>query len=52
VKSLIYLFAIVGSTAGSYLPVLFGVSMLSPISILGGLVGGIAGIWLALKLDY
>jgi hypothetical protein len=52
VKSMIYLFAIIGSTVGSYVPAIFGASLLSPISLIGGLVGGIAGIWLALRMDF
>ncbi len=49
-KGLIYLGAAIGSMAGSYLPVLFGSSFFGGWSILGGLVGGIAGIWVAIKL--
>jgi len=45
-KQLILLFATVFSIAGAYVPVLFGDNdMLSGWSILGGLVGGIFGIW-------
>lgn len=45
-KQLILLFATVFSIAGAYVPVLFGDSdMFSGWSILGGLVGGLFGIW-------
>lgn len=49
-KGYIYLCAGVGSLAGSYLPVLFGSSFFGGWSILGSLIGGIAGIWVATKL--
>jgi uncharacterized membrane protein YfcA len=46
-KKAILLFATVFSIAGGYVPVLFGDSdLLDGWSILGGLVGGIFGIWL------
>ncbi len=41
---------ILGSIVGGYLPVLFGVSVFSFISILGNGLGGILGILIALKL--
>jgi hypothetical protein len=50
-KGYIYLCLGIGSTIGSYLPVLFGSSFISGWSILGGIVGGIAGIWLGVKLN-
>lgn len=48
-KGLILLFVTIFSTVGSYVPVLLGDDggFLSGWSILGGLVGGIFGIWLA-----
>lgn len=46
-KKLILFFASVGGLAGGYLPYLFGDrDMFDGWTILGGLVGGIAGIWL------
>jgi len=49
-KGLIYLGATVGGVIGSYVPVvLFHSGELSGASILGGLVGGIAGVWVAYK---
>ncbi|MDB5161364.1 MAG: hypothetical protein JWO96_744 [Candidatus Saccharibacteria bacterium] len=50
-KGLIYLFITVGGIIGSYIPVLFGASGLSFWSILGGTVGGIAGIFAAIKFN-
>jgi len=45
-KKVILFFATVFSIAGGYLPVLFGDSnLLDGWSILGGLIGGFAGIW-------
>ncbi len=49
-KGYFYLCAGIGSLAGSYLPVLFGSSFFGGWSILGGLIGGLAGIWAATKL--
>jgi hypothetical protein len=52
-KAYIYLWIFIGSTVGSYLPVLFHQSFLSAASIIGGVIGSFAGIWLALKTkDY
>jgi hypothetical protein len=46
-KRTILLFASVFGFMGAYVPVLFGDNdMLSGWSILGGLVGGLFGIWL------
>ena len=46
-KKLILFFATVGMIGGSYVPVLLGDrELLSGWSILGGLIGGIAGIWI------
>lgn len=45
-KQIILLSATIFGIAGAYVPVLFGdTDMLSGWSILGGLVGGIFGIW-------
>jgi hypothetical protein len=40
----------IGSTVGGYAPVLFGVSSFSFTSLATSLVGGLFGIWLAVKL--
>lgn len=41
----------VGSAAGAFLPVLLGdASLLDGWSILGTLVGGLAGVWLGYKV--
>ena len=51
-KGTIYLAATVGGLIGGYLPViLFGAGSLSVWSILGSLVGGVGGIWGAVKLN-
>ena len=45
-KKVLLLFALIFSTIGAYVPVLFGDSLLDEWSIVGGLVGGLFGIWL------
>lgn len=46
VKLFIYIGIFVGSIVGSYLPVLlFNVNMLSFISIVGGVIGSIVGLF-------
>jgi hypothetical protein len=49
-KTLIMFGAFVGSCAGSYIPVLWGDSLLSMTSLLLATVGGFAGIWIAYKI--
>lgn len=49
-KTLVMGGMIIGSIIGGYLPVLFGSSLFSFISILGNGLGGILGILFALKL--
>jgi phage tail tape-measure protein len=49
-KGLIYLGIGVGGAIGSYVPALFGQDMISVASIIGGLVGSIAGLWAGYKL--
>lgn len=49
-KRLVGLGMIIGSTLGAYVPVWFGASTLSYQSVLGALIGGILGIWAAVKL--
>jgi hypothetical protein len=50
-KGLLYLCITIGGLIGGYLPVLFGASGLSLISIFGSAIGGFAGIWVAYRLD-
>lgn len=45
-----YIIVSLGMGLGSYLPVLFGQSLLGGWSILGGFVGGICGVVLFAKL--
>lgn len=40
----------VGSTIGGYLPTFIGQSQFSVASILGGLVGGVAGVFVARRI--
>jgi hypothetical protein len=49
-KKLTMFGAIVGSCAGSYIPVLWGGSLLSISSLLLATVGGFAGIWIGYKI--
>jgi hypothetical protein len=50
-KSLIWIGVFVGSTAGSFIPVLWGASVLGVSSILWSTIGGLAGIWGGYKLS-
>ncbi|MDQ5932350.1 MAG: hypothetical protein WBK76_02870 [Candidatus Saccharimonadales bacterium] len=50
-KQLALLGAILFGAIGSYVPALFGdTNLLSGWSILGGMVGGLFGIWVGVKL--
>jgi hypothetical protein len=49
-KKTIMLGMVFGSTIGGYIPTLFGVGTFSLISILGGFIGGMLGIWLTFRL--
>ena len=49
-RSMIGLCAGFGSVVGGYVPVLWGASSLSLISIVFGVIGAVAGIWLAVRL--
>ncbi|MFA6183695.1 MAG: hypothetical protein WC682_01170 [Parcubacteria group bacterium] len=49
-KGLIIIFVIVGSSLGSYVPVLWGDSVFSIASILFSAGGGFAGIWLGYQI--
>lgn len=48
-KSLIMIGALVGSTAGAYLPSLWGAGVFTFSSVVASLVGGILGMWLGVK---
>jgi hypothetical protein len=50
-KLIIGLGMFLGSSIGSYIPVLWGGSVFSLISIFFGLVGGVAGIWLGYRFS-
>lgn len=45
-KSAIMIGMAIGSTIGGYVPTFFGADAFGLVSVLGGLVGGILGIWL------
>jgi hypothetical protein len=49
-KSMIGLCAGFGTFAGGYVPELWGASSLSLTSLLFGALGGIAGVWVGLRL--
>lgn len=49
-KRLIWIFLFIGSTAGSYLPTLWGDGVLSATSIILSFMGGALGIWAGYKL--
>jgi hypothetical protein len=48
-KGYVYLWIFIGSSIGSYLPVLFHQGFFSAISIIGGTIGAFVGIWAAVK---
>ena len=50
-RSVIPLCATFGTIAGGYLPVLWGDSGFSPVALLFGALGGVAGIWLGVRLS-
>jgi len=49
-KSFVMFGMFVGSLLGGYIPVFFGASVFSYMSLLGNAIGGILGIYIALKL--
>ena len=49
-KTMVMIGMIVGSIVGGYVTILFGADFLSYGSIMGNGIGGLLGIWLALKL--
>jgi hypothetical protein len=50
-KALLWGSITVFSIIGSYIPALWHADMFSAASILGGLIGGLFGIWAALKIN-
>jgi len=49
-KKLVMFGMLVGSSLGSYLPVLWGGSLLSLSSLFWGAIGGFVGIWIGYKI--
>jgi hypothetical protein len=49
-KPLLMIGMVVGSTVGSFLPVLWGAGWFSFASVICSAIGGFAGIWLAYRL--
>jgi hypothetical protein len=50
-KKLVWMGAMVGSTLGGLLPMLWHASLFSFSSILLSMIGGVAGIWLAWRIE-
>lgn len=50
-KSVIFLFLFIGSTVGSYLPLMWGGSLFSLTSVLLSAVGGLLGIYVGLRVS-
>jgi hypothetical protein len=50
-KAMVYLFIGIGGGIGAYIPVLFGADGFSLWSVLGSTIGGLAGIWAAVKIS-
>ena len=48
----IWIFAAIGGSIGSYIPLIWGGSSFSFSSILLGSIGAIVGIWLAFRLTH
>lgn len=49
-KTLVMLGMTVGSMIGSFIPILWGASFLSYTSLILSAVGGMLGIWIAMKV--
>lgn len=49
-KTIIWIFVFIGSLIGGYLPLLWGDSAFSFASVLFGGIGGIAGVWVGIKV--
>jgi hypothetical protein len=50
-RSLIGICALAGTFVGSYLPVLWGASSFSLVSLLFGAAGGVAGVFIGARLS-
>jgi len=50
-KALLYGSVLIFSTIGSYIPVLWHAGFFSLSSIIGGIIGTIFGIWVAIKAN-
>jgi hypothetical protein len=51
-KKITWLFATIGLSVGSYLPILWGGSFLSYSSVLLTGVGGLVGVWIGIQVDH
>jgi uncharacterized membrane protein YfcA len=49
-RKILFMCITVGSTIGGYLPTFIGQSQFSLMSIIGGLAGGVAGVWVAHRI--
>ncbi|HEX8974598.1 MAG TPA: hypothetical protein VF817_03880 [Patescibacteria group bacterium] len=49
-KWFVWFCVIIGSTAGAYLPMLWGSDVLSVSSVIFSGIGGLLGIWVAVKV--
>ena len=47
----IWLGLFIGSAIGSYIPCLWGESIFSLSSLIGGIIGSVVGIWIGFKLS-
>ena len=50
-RSVIGMCAFAGSVAGGFVPMLWGDSGFSPVSLLAGLLGAVGGLWLGVRLS-
>ncbi|MDO8639080.1 MAG: hypothetical protein Q7R43_05895 [Candidatus Daviesbacteria bacterium] len=50
-KTLIFLGMFVGSLIGGYIPVLFGDSMFSYLSVITSALGALLGVWIGYKIS-
>jgi hypothetical protein len=50
-RSVIGLCSFVGMTVGGYVPVLWGASAFSLVSLLFAAIGGVAGVWVGARLS-
>lgn len=50
-KGVITICASAGGVIGGYIPVLFGSSSFGGWSLLGAFIGGLAGIWVGVKIQ-